>query len=133
MMSRTTTDVFVYGTLKRGQIRAHVLRRQQFRGKATTGPGYCLYDCGDYPALVIEFDAVGGIRGEVWGVDDACLAELDRIEGVHAGLYERQSIVLDAPFAGDDAVTYIYRRDVSGLADCGRVWPPCVEDARSVG
>ena len=40
--------VFVYGTLKRGHQRNHVLAAQTFIGPATTAADYRMYDMGDY-------------------------------------------------------------------------------------
>ena len=44
--------VFLYGTLKRGGCRSHVLKDQRFLGEAMTVPKYRMYDTGSYPALV---------------------------------------------------------------------------------
>jgi hypothetical protein len=55
-------------------------------------------------------------------VDDACLAELDRLEGLDEGLYERIDVLL-APnrFAGS-AQSYLYLRPHHGLQAIGSTW-----------
>lgn len=107
--------IFVYGTLKRGQCRHAALAGQRFLEEAATEPLYRLYDCGDYPALV-ESPAGVAVWGELWEVDEPCLARIDVIEGVAEGLYRRQTVQLqDRP----PAETYIYLHDVSGLAELG--------------
>ncbi len=129
--------IFIYGTLKRGQKRAAVLEGQQFLGEVVTAPFYRLFDTGSYPALVecsggVETDASGGpVEGELWRVDDACLAELDRIECV-PDLYRRGPVAIaevvgadaDSHFEASEQVeTYFYQRSTEGLRDCGRCWP----------
>ena len=114
--------LFVYGTLKRGQVRAEVLRHQTLLGPAVTIAQYRLYDCGSYPALVEHAEGLS-IRGELWEVDAACLERIDEIEGVAENLYQRQRVKLAEPFAELFAETYLYQRDASGLTDCGSVWP----------
>jgi len=111
--------IFIYGTLKRGQCRAHVLKDQRFLGPAATKLVYRLYNVGEFPALVEDEDGVS-IEGELWEVDMPCLKVLDSIEGVPT-LYERKAVALNDP-ALNDAQTYIYRQSVEGLTDCGRRW-----------
>lgn len=113
--------LFVYGTLKRGQVRNRFLAGQTFLGVARTQPHYRLYDLGDYPGLVCSNDGLS-IEGELWDVDDACLAVLDREEGCDTGLYRRDAIALTAPHADLSVVTYFYARPVTNHRDCGTSW-----------
>lgn len=116
------TLVFVYGTLKRGGRNHRCLAGQQFLGEARTAPGYMLYSLGDYPGMVRSADTSHDVTGEVWEVDAACLAQLDELEGVAEGLYERVSLPL-APLCTDQPVeTYLYLRNVEGRAAIGSVW-----------
>ena len=113
--------LFVYGTLKRGNVRASLLDGQAYLGTATT-TRYRLFNTGDYPALV-EADALGlaglAIRGELWQVDTVCLRRLDEEEGVEEWLYERCMIRL----AGTRrAWSYLYLQSIAGMADCGDFW-----------
>lgn len=122
------TLVFVYGTLMRGECRHGALAGQTYVGRATTQPHYRLYNCGSYPALVKVADGSGHcIEGELWQVDHACLQQLDDIEGVDEGLYERGPVILeDLPVDQPAAAlveAYFYRQDVSSLEDLGTVWP----------
>eukprot|EP00752_Nemacystus_decipiens_P013707 g12160.t1 len=100
--------LFVYGTLKRGDVRAYLLEGQACLGETKTRPSYRLFNTGDYPALV-EAAPLGlqgrAILGELWQVDPDCLARLDEEEGVDEGLYERRTIEL----AGTErAWVYLY-------------------------
>lgn len=116
--------LFVYGTLKRGDVRASLLDGQAYLGTAKTTASYRLFNTGDYPALV-EADALGmpglAIRGELWQVDAARLHRLDEEEGVEEGLYERKPIELIEP--ASVAQGYLYMLSVSGMSDCGDRWP----------
>ncbi|MGB0767283.1 MAG: gamma-glutamylcyclotransferase family protein [Phycisphaeraceae bacterium] len=116
-------ELFVYGTLKRGDVRAPLLDGQRYLGPAKTAAAYRLFDTGDYPALV-EARPLGligrSIGGELWAVDAACLDRLDVEEGVDEGLYARRAIALIEP--SGSALAYVYRRSVEGMADCGASW-----------
>ena len=114
--------IFVYGTLKRGGSNHALLTSQQFLGAARTSPGYTLYLPGDYPGMVRAANDQAGVTGEVWLVDDACLQQLDELEGVAEGLYERTPIQLTAPFAAEPAQAYLYLRNITGRAAIGSVW-----------
>ena len=94
------TPVFVYGTLLRGESNSALMRKAKYVGEATTKPEYELVDFGWYPAMVS-----GGktsIRGEVYLVDDAQLADIDRLEG-YPGFYTRETIQL-----ADGAMVSVY-------------------------
>lgn len=79
-MSHENLPIFVYGTLKRGQIRAGRWPRAPQSVVAATTRGR-LYDLGPYPALIAGTDVV---LGELWYVApddlDETLRVLDEIE-----------------------------------------------------
>jgi len=116
--------LFIYGTLKRGDVRAPLLTGQHDLGNVKTQPRYRLFNTGDYPALV-EAQPLGlsgrSIEGELWSVDDACLNRLDEEEGVDEGLYERIAVELIGQ--PETVEAYLYLHPVDGLADCGDHWP----------
>ena len=114
--------VFVYGTLKRGCRNHHHLAGQQFLGEARTAAGYTLYSMGNHPGMVHSTDASHDVTGELWTVDDDCLARLDILEGVGKKLYERTAIQLAAPFAAEPAQAYLYLRNITGRQAIGAVW-----------
>jgi gamma-glutamylaminecyclotransferase len=117
------TKVFVYGTLKRGGSNHRFLAGQQFLGEASTVPGYTLYSLGDYPGMARSNNAAHVVTGEVWSVVHACLARLDKLEGIDEGLYAREAIALAAPFCDQAIDTYIYLRSLEGHASLGSTWP----------
>lgn len=116
------TNVFVYGTLKRGYRNHHHLAGQKFLGEARTAAGYTLYSMGNHPGMVRSTDASHDVAGELWEVDDDCLVRLDILEGVGKKLYERVSIILAPPFADEAVQTYLYLRSLHGRQAIGSVW-----------
>lgn len=117
------TRVFVYGTLKRGGDNHAYLAGQQFLGEARTAPGFTLYLLGDYPGMVRAPDDTAGVTGELWMVDDARLAELDKLEGLDEGLYERVNVLLASNPLATSAQAYLYLRPHHGLPPLGDTWP----------
>ena len=115
--------IFVYGTLKHGGSNHLFLRGQRFMGAARTAPGFTLYSLGDYPGMVRAPGDTAGVTGELWSVDDACLAELDQLEGLAEGLYERIDVLLAPNATAGSAQTYLYLRQWDGLTAIGDTWP----------
>lgn len=118
--------IFVYGTLKRGLCRAHFLAGQHFWGEARTLPQYRMFDCGTYPGLKLASTGGLSIVGELWEVDEECLARLDQEEGLPEGLYARQRIELAPPASSPRPHSlieaYYYLPSVDGYPDCGECW-----------
>ncbi|MDB6128327.1 MAG: hypothetical protein JWM35_2223 [Verrucomicrobia bacterium] len=114
--------IFVYGTLKRGGSNHSFLSGQKFLGDARTAPGYRLFELDGFPGMVAKLDDRAGVTGEVWSVNDACLATLDRLEGIDEGLYRRERVRLLAPFVDQAIETYVYAREVNGRRELGSEW-----------
>jgi gamma-glutamylcyclotransferase (GGCT)/AIG2-like uncharacterized protein YtfP len=87
--------VFVYGSLMRGQGNHRLLEHARFVRAAHTTAAFTLVDLGAFPGLLAR--GTTAVRGEVYRVDDATLAALDRLES-HPRFYRRQEIALtDGP------------------------------------
>jgi gamma-glutamylcyclotransferase (GGCT)/AIG2-like uncharacterized protein YtfP len=119
------TRLFVYGTLKRGHPNHRHLAGQTFVGEATTAPLYRLVDLGFYPAMQRLGPDGLAVRGELWDVDDAALAAIDRLEGFDPDrpdwcMYRREPI--DVP-GFEDVQAYVYYRRVVETARTGAEWP----------
>ena len=98
--------VFVYGTLKRGYSNHYFLEGSLYLGEFKTNPKWGLLDLGLFPAMVVGSLEV---EGEAYGVDEATLDRLDRLEGVEQGLYRRRRInVADNLGNTISAWVYIY-------------------------
>jgi gamma-glutamylaminecyclotransferase len=93
--------LFVYGSLMSGERHHELVCGARMIGATRTAPLFELYDRGDYPALVEPGRTA--VRGELYEVDDALLAELDRFEEVPT-LYRRASIALAG---GEQADAYL--------------------------
>lgn len=117
------TRVFVYGTLKRHGSNHRFLAGQEFVGNAQTVGGYVLYSLGDFPGMVRSASATDFVAGEVWNVNDACLAQLDALEGLEEGLYKREPVKLAPPFHDCSVETYLYLQSVDGRPMIGSTWP----------
>lgn len=115
--------IFVYGTLKRRGSNHRFLAGQQFMGEARTVSGYVLYSLGDYPGMVRSSDLAHFVTGEVWQVDPAGVAKLDKLEGTLEGLYERVGISLEPPFERSSIETYLYLRRLENRSVVGSTWP----------
>ena len=124
--------VFVYGTLKRGHQRNHVLADQTFIRPAVTVADYRMYNLGDYPGL-IELEPGSGdqIQGEIYQVNHTCLRQLDQIEAVDQGLYERREIRLASPLQtlgsppkllDGPIAAYFYLGNIDGYTDYSTSW-----------
>ncbi|OEF22996.1 gamma-glutamylcyclotransferase family protein [Vibrio rumoiensis] len=98
--------VFVYGTLRKGEVNHFLLEDSLYLGRCQTDEKFYLYDLGPYPALGVGDQS---IQGEVYQVDEATFQRLDQLEDYPIE-YDRQVIV--TPFG--HAWVYIYQ-DVSKL------------------
>jgi gamma-glutamylcyclotransferase (GGCT)/AIG2-like uncharacterized protein YtfP len=88
-MAEPQQPVFVYGTLKRGQVNHHCLAEARWLGEAELS-GLVLHDLGPFPMAV---PGDGCIQGELYGVEPAALLRLDHLEG-SPRLYQRQRLPL---------------------------------------
>lgn len=132
--------VFVYGTLKNGHQRFSALRGERYIGIARTEPKYAMYQYGSYPALVesSEQHPAQKIYGELYEVSNACMEELDQIEGVSHGLFHRKQIQLETVtlsnlpveeqtwnhIANKTATAYLFsdQQKLQGARNCGQIW-----------
>ena len=88
--------VFVYGTLKKGFWNNPLLKGCEFLGGAVTVPTYSMISVSH--AVITLFPVIRPsengkpVVGEIYTVDDEVLERLDRLEGVHKGMYRRELI-----------------------------------------
>ena len=103
-------NLFVYGSLMRGEYNHRVMVGARFVRKARTAMGFDLHDLGSFPAMVAR--GTGQVTGEVYEVDDVLLKRLDVFEGVPT-LYERRAVTLDD---GSKVGAYLMQRARMGRA-----------------
>jgi gamma-glutamylcyclotransferase (GGCT)/AIG2-like uncharacterized protein YtfP len=111
--------LFVYGTLKRGGVRHHVLADQIFLGEVRTRPSYNLFDFTEHPALVRCISEARRIRGEMYRVATSLLGVLDEIEDAPQ-LFRLEPIQIED--MSEPVFAYLYQGPTQGR-------PVCVEDS----
>lgn len=82
-------QVWVYGSLRRGEPNHHYLEDAKYLGVYTTPALYTLYDLGEYPALLPLGKTC--VVGEVYAVNEETLDTLDELEEVPIE-YRREQI-----------------------------------------
>jgi gamma-glutamylcyclotransferase (GGCT)/AIG2-like uncharacterized protein YtfP len=118
-------QVFVYGTLLRGEVNHHLLAGAAFLGPHRTAPCFTLHLLGAYPGAVPG--GATALTGEVFRVDAAGLRRLDRLEE-YPRLYDRRPL----PTPWGRAWVYLY---LGPIRDCpvlpGGDWRALVTDPGS--
>jgi gamma-glutamylcyclotransferase (GGCT)/AIG2-like uncharacterized protein YtfP len=107
-------NLFVYGTLLRGQNSHGLLQNPVFVGEAYLS-GYSLFGLGDYPGIV-EASLQDRVLGEVYRINATLLPELDRYED-EGDLYTRKTLeVTLSDRTRIQAETYVYNLPVDPQA-----------------
>jgi gamma-glutamylcyclotransferase (GGCT)/AIG2-like uncharacterized protein YtfP len=98
--------VFVYGTLRRGGVRAmpDLFPGSKFIGDASVRGS--LYDMGEYPGLLLD-ESDTPVVGEVYEVDDETLSKLDDIEA--SAYYLRRRV--EVSVGGQSMTCWVYVYD----------------------
>jgi gamma-glutamylaminecyclotransferase len=103
--------VFVYGTLKQGFRNFHVNRGTRLAGSFVTEAPMALYVIGEFGLPWLVADAAGGaVVGQVFEVDAATLAGMDRLERIdEPGWYRRETLRVKPALGGAafDALAYL--------------------------
>jgi len=99
--------VFVYGTLRRGEVNHYYLTHAQFCGPHVTQPHYKMFSLGAYPAVVGR--GPDSIQGEVYRVNSRTMHDLDSLEG-YPRIYKRK--LISTPWGR--AWIYLYRNGLQG-------------------
>ncbi|MES9821043.1 MAG: gamma-glutamylcyclotransferase family protein [Candidatus Thiodiazotropha sp.] len=94
--------VFVYGTLRQGEVNHHLLSGAEFCGEHMTRPQYRMLNLGAYPGVVDGGSTA--IVGEIYRIDKKQFVHLDRLEA-YPVLYNRKLI----PTRWGRAWIYLYR------------------------
>ena len=100
-------NVFVYGTLMKGEPNHHFLEDSRFLG-ASAVKGYEMYNAGWYPAIIA---GEGTVPGELYEVPEWDMKYMDGLEG-EGSLYIRKC---ETTSEGGLAYIYEYAQDTSDL------------------
>jgi gamma-glutamylaminecyclotransferase len=127
--------VFVYGTLKQGFRNFHINRGVRLPGEFVTVQPHVLLIVGEFwlPWLLQTQDETQQgqpVVGQVYTVDDAGLAEMDKLEQIdEAGWYQRQRIAVRARHGAQAEALqpWVYFGSREGLAAGGQRLGPVAE------
>lgn len=95
------THVFVYGTLRRGQVNDITRLHPAPVWVGESSVLGTLYDLGAYPGVVLG--GTSSVRGEVYAIRAALEQRLDEIEGLypkHTGEYRKRGLTLPVRLTG---------------------------------
>lgn len=100
--------VFVYGTLRRGGVRAmpELFPGSEFVGSASVRGQ--LYDFGEYPGLRLG-ESGSEVAGEVYEVSEEVLRKLDDIEA--PAYYSRREV--EVSLGGESVTCWVYEPDLN--------------------
>ena len=106
--------VFVYGTLRKGEVNHHFLEDAEFCGFYDL-EGYEMFNVGAFPFAV---PGEGRIKGEVYECDPATLATLDLLEGYYdpynrVNLFNRMEVPRFSTREGKPCLIYLWGGDLS--------------------
>ena len=101
MSAPSRTQVFVYGTLRRGEQNHYLLEARKPLRVGRTEARFTLVSLGPYPAMIEGGETA--VLGEVYDVDPLTLAALDELED-HPTFYQRRPIRLDD---GGEVLAYL--------------------------
>ncbi|MGV3486875.1 MAG: gamma-glutamylcyclotransferase family protein [Planctomycetaceae bacterium] len=133
------TDIFVYGTLKRGECRESMWPRRPLQIRPAYVRGQ-LYDIGPYPALLVDEqdgqsadEDLDWVAGELWSFErsdmDETLLALDEIEQTnqrgYRNLYDQVLVrAYDRPRSRLARLALAYQYSSAGrLVHCRRLKP----------
>ncbi|NJM00214.1 MAG: gamma-glutamylcyclotransferase [Synechococcaceae cyanobacterium SM2_3_2] len=103
LMEASWTDVFVYGTLLKGESN-HAYLKDGIPSGADRLTGFQMFDLGSFPMIVpISPSSLRGIVGERYRIPIKILSRLDELED-HPHFYRRQWLTLDS---GTEAWVYV--------------------------
>lgn len=109
--------IFVFGTLKRGFANHDEgMKGQLYLGEAMTVDAWPMLVAGQWfsPVMIPEKGVGHRVKGELYAVNDAALAELDRIESVHLpDGYRRYSIAVEYLDGRGGTQAFVYMKDRS--------------------
>lgn len=104
----TRTNIFVYGTLMKGQSNHSYLLNSDYTGEGIVN-NCKMYDIGHFPGIV---NGSGSVTGEVYSVINSGINDLDRLEG-EGNLYIRKPVTVTMKNGKKiNALAYIYMQNV---------------------
>lgn len=111
-------NLFVYGTLMRGQAAANKLEGYTFKGVFRLAD-YAMYNLGSYPGIK---PCLGeNVIGELYEIPTEAIEKLDMYEG-EGSLYVREEVRISREGEETKAIVYVYNDDVDGFELMREPW-----------
>ena len=110
--------VFVFGTLKEGFPNYKINKGSRLEGSYLTKNRYPLYLIGKRfsPWLMLDKGKGHNVRGQVFTVNDATLAEMDKLERINElDGYRRIEMTVISEKSGEELVVFAYGKPVEQL------------------
>ena len=110
--------IFVFGTLKEGFPNYKINKGSRLKGNYLTKNKYPLYLIGERFAPWLMLDKGNGhnVRGQVFTVDDATLADMDKLERINkSDGYRRIELTVISEESGKELVVFAYGKLVEQL------------------
>lgn len=95
--------VAVYGSLKSNESNSGIMINSELLGSGVTSSDYDLLNFKAYPGAI---PGTNSLRVEVWSIDSATLARLDRLES-HPHFYKREEVIITLD-SGALALAWMY-------------------------
>ena len=113
------TILFIYGSLKRGHLNHHRIADQEYLGDAITEPHYRIIAIGKYGGLIRDEANGTAVKGELWAVTPAALANLDAFEGGEGDWIRGPVAICE----GGQVQAYLWTGPVPAEVPSGATWP----------
>ena len=113
-------QIFVFGTLKEGFPNYHINQGIRLKGDYLTKNRYPLYLVGERfaPWLIIDKGNGHNVRGQVFTVNDATLAEMDKLERItELDGYRRMELTVISEESGEELLVFVYGKPVEQFSD----------------
>ena len=123
-------NLFVYGTLMKGQNANPLLGDCEYKGKYIL-KDHAMINLGAYPGIVARKGE--SVVGEVYSINPDIIPDLDRYEGA-GQLFIRKDVTVSNDTENIKAIVYVYNHNVSaskmmrvmwGLRDEDEIWYAC--------
>lgn len=111
-------NLFVYGTLMKGQNANPLLGDCEYKGKYIL-KDHAMFNLGVYPGIAARKG--DSVVGEVYSINPDNITALDRYEG-EGQLYTRKEVVISNESESVSAIVYVYNHDVTGKKMMRTMW-----------
>ena len=112
-------QIFVFGTLKEGFPNYNINKGIRLKGDYLTKNRYPLYVVGERfaPWLIIDKGNGHNVRGQVFTIDDATLADMDKLERItEVNGYRRMELTVISEESDEELLVFAYGKPIEQLS-----------------